>query len=79
MCGQCELWLPRMKEEGIKPVSLTIGPVNGAYSVYAYKALHVTFDDGRSFSTSRWMYPTSPKSIKHLEEAFGLKLHKEPE
>lgn len=73
MCGFCQVWLPRIRAEGIKPVSLTIGPVSNAYSIYGYKAYHMTFDNGEGFTTSQWMYPTSVKNRNHLEEAFNIK------
>ena len=67
-------YLSRVKAGEITPVSCEKVRRGDGYSIYAYRVIRVVFSDGTYFSTSMWMNPESPKTIRRVEEAFGIKL-----
>lgn len=63
MCHLCQ----HHEQTGARVTKIETGPVSSAYRIYGYRAFYVTFDDGLTASTSRWMYPDAPKTRRHLE------------
>ena len=69
--------LSRVKAGEITPVSIEKTGLGCGYQIYGYYCYRVTFSDGTYFSTSNWQHPESPKTLRRLEEAFGITYTKE--
>jgi hypothetical protein len=69
--------LSRVKAGEITPVSIEKVRRGCGYQIYGYRCYRVTFSDGTTFSTSNWMYPDTLRTLRRLEEAFGITYTKE--